>query len=66
MGRMTTWELSIGMLTVKEAAFELDVSVATLYRWADEGRIASVEVGPTSRVRIPVEAVRRLKGSRDR
>jgi excisionase family DNA binding protein len=35
------------LLTVKEAAYELEVSTKTVRRWVDEGRIEACEVGPT-------------------
>ena len=45
------------LLTVKEAAFELDTSERTVRRWVEEGRIDAYECGPTNRIRIPAEAV---------
>ena len=49
------------MLTIKETAFELEMSARTVRRWVDEGKLEAYEVGPTKRVRIPVEAVEEAK-----
>lgn len=43
------------MLTVKEAADVLQVSVQTIYAWVRGGQIAAVRIGQT--VRIPREAL---------
>lgn len=53
-------------MTVKEAAYELDVSDRTLRRWIDCGKIDARDVGPTNRVRIPREAVEDAKKLRER
>jgi excisionase family DNA binding protein len=52
------------LLTVKEAAYELEVSTKTVRRWVDEGRIEACEVGPTKRVRISVQSVEDAKAPR--
>jgi excisionase family DNA binding protein len=46
-------------LTVKEAAARLNVHVATIRRWADDGSLASVRT-PGGHRRFPVEAVERM------
>lgn len=43
------------MLTVKEAADVMRVTVGTIYAWVREGQIAAVRIGQT--VRIPREAL---------
>lgn len=45
------------LLTIKETAYELNVSPRTVRRWVDEGRLEAVEVGPTNRIRIRADAV---------
>jgi len=52
------------LLTVGQAAGLLDLHPRTVRRWIDEGRLASVEVFPTRRVRVrreDVEAARSPK-----
>lgn len=49
------------LLTVKEAAFELDTSERTVRRWVEEGKIDAYECGPTKRIRIPADVVEQAK-----
>jgi len=45
------------LLTIKEAAYALDLSARTVRRWIDEGRLEAVHVGPTNRVRVGRDVV---------
>jgi len=49
------------LLTVKDAAFECGVSADTMRRWIDEGKVESVRVYPSQRVRVPADEVDRVK-----
>jgi excisionase family DNA binding protein len=54
------------LLSVGTAARLCGVHQRTLYRWVDEGRIPSVHVYPTDRVRLrreDVESIRQTKKS---
>jgi len=54
------------LLTVKEAAYELDLSERTVRRWVDEGKIRACEVGPTRRTRITAEAVDQARTAKEK
>lgn len=47
------------MKTVKEVAEELNVSVSTVRRWANDKKIKALKKGRI--IRIPVEEIERLK-----
>jgi len=49
-----------GLLTIKEAAWHIDVSVVTLRRWIRRGDVRTVQVRPNATIRIPTDEVRRF------
>lgn len=53
-------------VTVKEAARLLGVHVNTVRRWIGDGRIETLVVGPTRRIRIARAEVARLREPRVR
>ncbi len=46
MAERATVSVETELLTLKEAARELGISIATVHRWANSGRLASFTVGP--------------------
>jgi excisionase family DNA binding protein len=54
------------LLTVKEAAYELDCSERTLRRWIDEGKIRACEVGPTRRTRLTQDTVEQARAPKEK
>ena len=53
---------SADLLSIKDAATELDISRMTLYRWVESGKIQAVQVG--SQRAIPKAEIERLKDAK--
>lgn len=62
MAERTTIRNDLVLLTIKEAAKELGVSIPTVHRWANSGRLRSFRVGPhaTLTTLADVENAKRL------
>ena len=52
---------NIDLFSVKEAAFQLNVSKMTLYRWMENGKIQSVQVG--AQRAIPKSEIERIQNN---